>query len=333
MNAVTRLAAAPHWAHADPPRIRPGGLRHLGPRTWLAMHALAPLFGTRGIRLADLTGRDRAVFHAYLPFGRAVITSGLGRAVTELVTLRTAWNTGAWYEFRHHVFLSRLGGLSIETVERIAAGPDTPGLSPAQRVLLRAVDELHEARAISPATLAELRTFLDERRVAELCLLVGHYEMLAMFLKSAGAVPEAGAWERGPLSWLRRPDDSDRLAPASLPDLNRRYVNRIQSRWAPFLPPWAIIVHRGRKSGRVYRTPVMAFRHGRHLIVALPYGDRVDWVRNLLAAGRGGVERLGRLRRISGARVTDVPTAGDLVPARYRPFLRLTKILVVEVEP
>ncbi|ROO89761.1 deazaflavin-dependent oxidoreductase (nitroreductase family) [Actinocorallia herbida] len=332
MNAVARLAASPHWAHADPPKIAPGGLRALGPRTWLYVKAVAPLFGTRGIRFADLTGRDRAVFRAYLPYSAAIVSSGLGRATTELVTLRTAWNCGAWYEFAHHAALSRFGGLSIDTVERIAAGPDAPGLHPRQRALLRATDELHADRAVAPGTLAELRGFLDEYRVAELCLLVGHYEMLAMFLKSAGAVPEEGAFERGPLRWLRREDDSDRLAPASLPALNRRLLNRIQIHYAPYLPPYAVIVHRGRTSGKVYRTPVMALRHGRHLIVALPYGDRADWVRNLLHADRGGVERLGRLHRIGAVRVTDVPSAGDLVPASARPLLRLTKILVAEIE-
>ncbi|GAB2833993.1 hypothetical protein GCM10022221_36050 [Actinocorallia aurea] len=332
MNAVARLAASPHWTHADPPKIEPGGLLALGPRTWLYVKAVAPLFGTRGIRFADLTGRDRAVFRAYLPYSAAVVTSGLGRATTELLTLRTAWNCGAWYEFSHHLHLARLGGLSIDTVERIAAGPDAPGLHPHQRALLRAADELHASRAVSAATLADLRGFLDESRVAELCLLVGHYEMLAMFLKSAGAVPEEGAFERGPLRWLRRADDSDRLTPASLPALNRRLFNRVQINYAPFIPPYAVIVHKGRKSGKVYRTPVMALRNGRHLVVALPYGDRSDWVRNLLHTGRGGVERLGRLHRITAVRVTDVPSAGDLVPAAARPLLKLTKILVAEIE-
>lgn len=332
MRAVAKLAAAPHWAHADPPRIAPGGARELGPLLWLAVRALSPVFGTAGIRLADLTGRNPAVFRAYLPFGRAVITSGLGRDVTELVTLRTAWNTGAWYEFHHHVFLSRLGGLSIDTVERVAEGPSAEGLHPRQRVLLRAVDELHADRAVSAGTLAELRAFLDERRVTELCLLVGHYEMLAMFLKSAGAVPEEGAFERGPLSWLRRADDSDRLALSFMPALNRRFANRVQSVYAPYLPPYAVIVHRGRRSGRVHRTPVLALRSGGHLIVGLPYGDRSDWVRNLLHEGRGGVEQAGRLRRIGAVRVTDVPSAGEIVPAAARPLLRLMKILVAEVE-
>lgn len=333
MNAGERLAASPRWRHAVPPRIAPGGPAELGLRTWLMVRLMSLLSGAEGARLFDLTGRDRKLMRRYSRFAAAVVTFGrLERADVELLTLRTAWNIGAWYEFFHHLELSRLSGLSIDTVERVAAGPEADGWNPRQAALLRAADELHARRAIGEQTLAELRGFLDESRLVELCLLVGHYEMLGMFLKTAGAVPEPGAWERGPFSWLRVPDDSDRLAPAWLPDFNRRVTNRIQRLWAPYLPPYAVIVHRGRVSGREYRTPVLALRSGRLLIVALPYGDRTDWVRNLLAADRGGVERLGRLHRLSGVRVTDVPTAGELVPRRARRALRLTKILIAEVE-
>ncbi|GAA2725533.1 carboxymuconolactone decarboxylase family protein [Actinocorallia aurantiaca] len=333
MNAGERLAASPRWRHAVPPRIPPGGLAELGPRTWLMGRAMSLLVGTDGARLFDLPGRDPRLMRRYLRFAASIVLFGrLERADVELVTLRTAWNVGAWYEFFHHIALSRLGGLSIDSVERVADGPEAAGWNPRQAALLRAADELHAQRMISEPTLAELRGFLDRSLLVELCMLVGHYEMLAMFLKTAGAVPEPGAWEHGPLSWLRSPDDSDRLAPRWLPALNKRVTNRVQGVWAPYLPPYAVIVHRGRVSGREYRTPVLAVRSGRLLFVALPYGDRTDWVRNLLAEGRGGVERLGRLHRVSGIRVTDVPTAGELVPRRARRALGLTKILVAEFE-
>jgi len=333
MNAGERLAASPRWRHADPPRIRPGGFTELGARTWLLARAMALLTGGDGARLFDLPGRDPRLLRRYLRFASSIVLLGrLERADVELVTLRTAWNIGAWYEFFHHAYLSRLSGLSIDSVERVAEGPESPGWNPRQAALLRATDELHARRAISEPTLAELRGFLDRSRLVELCLLVGHYEMLGMYLKTAGAVPEPGSWTRGPLSWLRAPDDSDRLAPAGLPSFNKRFTNRVQGLWAPYLPPYAMIVHRGRVSGREYRTPVVAVRSGRLLFVALPYGDRSDWVRNLLAAGRGGVERLGRLHRVSNVRVTDVPTAGELVPRRLRRPLGLTKILIAEFE-
>jgi hypothetical protein len=44
---------------------------------------------------------------------------------------------------------------------------------------------------------------------------------------------------------------------------NKRATNRIQGLYAWLLPPWAVILHRGRRSGREYRTPLFAFRRDR----------------------------------------------------------------------
>ncbi len=54
---------------------------------------------------------------------------------------------------------------------------------------------------------------------------------------------------------------------------NRRVTNRIQGLYAWLLPPWAVIVHRGRRSGRNYRTPLFAFRRDRTIVIALLYGE------------------------------------------------------------
>ena len=82
--------------------------------------------------------------------------------------------------------------------------------------------------------------------------------------------------------------------PRSLARFNKKVTNRVQGRWAPWLPPWAVILHKGRKSGREYETPVLAFRSGPHLCVVLFYGDQAEWLRNVVAAGSAGVRRTGR---------------------------------------
>ena len=46
------------------------------------------------------------------------------------------------------------------------------------------------------------------------------------------------------------------------------------------------MTHRGRKSGRVYRTPINVFRRGDAYLFFLTYGADVDWVKNVLAAGQ-----------------------------------------------
>jgi deazaflavin-dependent oxidoreductase (nitroreductase family) len=91
--------------------------------------------------------------------------------------------------------------------------------------------------------------------------------------------------------------------PRSLARLNKRIFNRIQGTWAPYLPPWAVIVHKGRTSGRSYRTPVLAGRSGNRLVVVLFYGADTDWVRNVLAAGRAEVIRRGSTSELTNPRI------------------------------
>lgn len=92
---------------------------------------------------------------------------------------------------------------------------------------------------------------------------------------------------------------------------NKLINNRVQGLYAWVLPPWAVILHRGRRSGREYRTPVLAFRRDRTLVVALLYGEKSDWLRNLQAGG-GQVVRGGRRFMVGPPRVCETREAGVL---------------------
>jgi deazaflavin-dependent oxidoreductase (nitroreductase family) len=118
--------------------------------------------------------------------------------------------------------------------------------------------------------------------------------------------------------------------PTWLPRLNNRIVNPIQRLWAPWIPPYAVVVHRGRKTRVEYRTPVLALRHGENLIIALLYGDQTQWMRNLEAGGGGRIVRRGREHRISSMLVTDGTTDPARVPLRLRRALRNLHLLIVE---
>jgi deazaflavin-dependent oxidoreductase (nitroreductase family) len=48
---------------------------------------------------------------------------------------------------------------------------------------------------------------------------------------------------------------------------------------------WALVEHRGRTSGRIYRTPVAVVRTADGFMIPVPFGDRTQWVKNVLAAG------------------------------------------------
>ena len=51
----------------------------------------------------------------------------------------------------------------------------------------------------------------------------------------------------------------------------------------------SVVRHVGRKTGRSYETPVVAVDHDGTVYIALPYGERTDWLKNVLATGSATV--------------------------------------------
>lgn len=74
-----------------------------------------------------------------------------------------------------------------------------------------------------------------------------------------------------------------------------RYINPVTRPVAKRLPSFAVLTHRGRKSGRSYRTPVNVFRRGDDYLFYLTYGSAVEWVKNVLATGSCTIETRGRV--------------------------------------
>jgi deazaflavin-dependent oxidoreductase (nitroreductase family) len=74
--------------------------------------------------------------------------------------------------------------------------------------------------------------------------------------------------------------------PRALGRFNRHVTNRVLGPVVARLPGFGRVVHRGRRSGREYRTPVLAFRRHERMTIAVTYGRQADWLRNVLAVGR-----------------------------------------------
>jgi deazaflavin-dependent oxidoreductase (nitroreductase family) len=83
-------------------------------------------------------------------------------------------------------------------------------------------------------------------------------------------------------------------APRWLARFNLRVTNRILGPLAHRMPGMGVIVHVGRKTGRVHRTPVMIFRQGDRVVVALTYGRDSEWVRNVIAHNSCVLETQGQ---------------------------------------
>ena len=84
---------------------------------------------------------------------------------------------------------------------------------------------------------------------------------------------------------------------------NKAGLNRVVRHIAPWMPGLGVVVHRGRRSGREYRTPVQVFQARDGFIVALTYGVDTDWLRNIQAAGGGLLRTRGLTFQVSEPRV------------------------------
>jgi AhpD family alkylhydroperoxidase len=177
---------------AGGPRIEPGSVHDIGRVNALIARAIGRATGGRPPNVFTTLARHRRLFRRWLRFAGALMPRGiLPRADTELVILRVAHNCDCEYEWGHHERLGRRAGLSAEQVQRVRLGADAADWSPRQALLLRAADELHDTRTLSDALWAQLRPLLSDKEMIELCMLIGHYEMLAMTLNALRVQPEA----------------------------------------------------------------------------------------------------------------------------------------------
>jgi AhpD family alkylhydroperoxidase len=174
------------------PRIAPGTRADIGLVNWAIARIGGRVIGTGAPNVMTTLARHRRLFRRWLLFAGALMPGGrLPRQDTELVILRVAHLCGSAYELDHHERIGARVGLSQEAIARVAAGPGAEGWTEREAAILQATDELHHDRRIGDATWDRLRAHLDDRELIELCMLAGHYEMLAGTLNSLGVQLDA----------------------------------------------------------------------------------------------------------------------------------------------
>ena len=71
----------------------------------------------------------------------------------------------------------------------------------------------------------------------------------------------------------------------------------------------SVVQHVGRRSGRTYETPVIAAQHGDSFLIALPYGERTDWLKNVLGKGSAAIVTNGRTYEVDRPEVIPMAEA------------------------
>jgi deazaflavin-dependent oxidoreductase (nitroreductase family) len=94
-------------------------------------------------------------------------------------------------------------------------------------------------------------------------------------------------------------------------------------RWNPI---FAVVEHRGRRSGRRYEVPVAARRVADGFVIALAFGAQVDWHRNLVAAHGGTIRWRGDAYAVTAPEQIDAATASAAFHPVQRLLLRLAGV-------
>lgn len=106
---------------------------------------------------------------------------------------------------------------------------------------------------------------------------------------------------------------------------NRAVTNKVSIHLAGHLPGMGIVIHVGRRTRNVHRTPVNVFGTKDGFRFALTYGRDADWVRNALAHGAVRLITRGRVYELTEPElVTDEHRQHVPLPARG--FLRLLRV-------
>jgi deazaflavin-dependent oxidoreductase (nitroreductase family) len=84
----------------------------------------------------------------------------------------------------------------------------------------------------------------------------------------------------------------------------------------------SVVRHVGRRSGQTYETPVVAVQHDDTILIALPYGERSDWTKNVLASGHATVVTHGQTYEVDEPQVIPMTEATQYFGAKEQKLHR-----------
>jgi len=90
------------------------------------------------------------------------------------------------------------------------------------------------------------------------------------------------------------------------------------------MPIWAVIRHRGRKSGTAYETPiaVVPTTSSAIVMIGLPWGAHTNWARNVVAAGGATLRWKARDVEVVHPRIIDGAEAERLAKPVFRAVVK-----------
>lgn len=177
----------------DKPRIEPVADATATPEQ---RELLAPLAARGGpvLNVFRTLIKDPEAAKAFLAWGNYILShkNALPPREREIVILRIGYLCRSGYEWTQHHRIALQSGLSAGEIERIKAGPEAPGWTPAEAALLQATDDLHNDRFVGNVAWAALRAHFTEKQCMDVVFTAGQYTQVSMFLNSFGVQLDEG---------------------------------------------------------------------------------------------------------------------------------------------
>lgn len=111
----------------------------------------------------------------------------------EIAILRVGQRYDAPYERHHHERIGRAAGLGDAAIAAAELGPDAPGISADESMILALTDELLDAHGLSEPARDRFLARFSANQLADFVLTAGHYQQVCLFLNTFGVEIEEPA--------------------------------------------------------------------------------------------------------------------------------------------
>ncbi|MFN0027526.1 MAG: carboxymuconolactone decarboxylase family protein [Acidimicrobiales bacterium] len=141
--------------------------------------------------------RNSAMTEAMHGWGRYELSSGLSLTMREreIVIDRTCALCRCEYEWGVHIlfYAERVGFTAAQVASLTHGRPDDACWEGRERLLVRAIDELHHSNDIADSLWAELAAEFSDAQLLDLTMLCGWYHAISFTARAARVDLEAGA--------------------------------------------------------------------------------------------------------------------------------------------
>lgn len=162
----------PRIPFADPAVLTPEFQTLLAAKHPLNLYRMLPRLGP-------------AASSGFVALGGALLRDGrLDPVLREVAILRVGHISKASYEVHQHTRIGRRAGMSDALLAAVKTGADTPGLTPAEALVMRYTDEVVAKVKADDALFGEVVATFGEDQAAELTMVIGFYMMVCRFLEN-----------------------------------------------------------------------------------------------------------------------------------------------------